>query len=262
MSIQNLIHQRRLTSLIVLSLLIAPAATVGATLSCLRGDRIAPFRIDIDTTNAPGGYANPNNQKIQLMACPFSGGGCSAIPTSAWAIANPVMTWVLYGSSDNTKTSSLYSDVGDGFMFESGDGNWVFSRFTSTLILNTEIEAERIALRIQKIATGSYSDTELSGYTVIPGKMASWELPAVKYLGDIQPGESHIDSMSGPTGAKGLLRTLNATEGGDFIKINGCGIACSSEVGDGELVTIEASPPADIPEGEYSLTIEATLSCD
>lgn len=172
------------------------------------------------------------------------------------------MRYYLYGHSTNFVTIYDYEDMGNSFQFVSPSANYVFSQFTSSIILKTNINAERVVLSIKKMATGKTADTELSGYSVIPGEIASWVLPAVQDIGEILPGETRSANMSGPTGAKGILRVLDVTEGGDFIKVNGCGKDCSSEVDDGGMVAIEASPGADIPEGAYSLTIEATLFCD
>ncbi|MBJ9122319.1 hypothetical protein I5466_16125 [Citrobacter koseri] len=237
-------------------------------LACTNDSRIPPFSEFIDTDKGVAGLVSPVNEQDVSLFVEDDSGRVSEVPRESWHLENPAMSY--FWGSDPSRisiiTTPVLSETGRYRFASPSTANdyagWVFLRFQSTVVLDTEVRGRRLALRIIKVRTQSYADNALNGYTVVPGTAASWTLPDIVDMGEATPGETMSRDISGPTGAPGSVTVFDAAGDAEFIKVNGCGKGCTSPLGDGSTMRIEVSPPEAIPEGVYSLSAEATLLCD
>lgn len=261
-------YSRSLIALFCILFLGIIADATALQLECTNDSRISPFAEYVDTTSGVDGVDKPNVQTVYLITFDDAGQKIE-IPRSQWHMENPVMTYKYSANSTiSTDTTPELIANGTGFRFSSPSDttySWVFNRFQATIVLDSEIRGDRLALRIVKLSTGSYMDTDLSSYTVMKGTAASWSLPDIIDMGDVFIGDKVFRDIPGPTGAPGSVSLFGSSdEPFDFIRINGCGKGCTVPVGDGGKMHVEVYPRLNtgVEEGVYAVQAEATLKCD
>lgn len=245
---------------IPLTFLFVSISSSASAIQCTSSSTISPFSVTIKTTNGVSGYVSPNIQLVRLIS--ENKGVKTIIPPVKWSLINAKMTWDIYGNIGNEFYDTNPTLENDAYKFSSAIGNYYFTSLDASIQLNSEVNGERLLLSIEKQATNASDETVLSGYSVTPGKSAQWDIPLSVDVGQLVAGSHITRILPGPIGAKGIITGYDIEDNSDFVRINGCGKGCSSQVEEGDEVSVVVSPPLTIPSGQYKFIAEAILTCD